>query len=273
MSEFETIVSNIISDTPPGEIRDVYDSLITIAGEQAKETILAVIEQYNVENNIPVTVDSKDVVLSKHGKTAGSKFYDPIESVAFSVDHLTRQAFNIEPYRDFTPIGEDLKAIIPKLESYTETNYPGDVTFGVYPVVEDGSNSDINEYEIIIVSTKYNPGNFWGGHWKSRYIYDVRGQQLVGEIAVNVHYYEDGNVTFKSSKDVSLSDVSVANIVNAIAGVEEEFEKNLDRSFEELNEKQFKSLRRRLPVTRAKVNWGRPMGNYRLGRDAAQGSR
>ena len=84
-----------------------------------------------------------------------------------------------------------------------------------------------------------------------------------------MHYYEDGNVKFHSSKLVE--ETNNKDPVASIKELEHKFEQDLQESFTDLNEKQFKSLRRRLPITRARVNWGKAIGNYRLGRDAAQG--
>ncbi|GCF00414.1 F-actin-capping protein subunit alpha [Zygosaccharomyces mellis] len=261
-SAFESIVSRVISDTPSGEIKEVYQDLITIAGENSQNVILEAIEQYNIKNTIPVDVNGSNVILSSYNKE-GSKFFDPAQSIIFSVDHLNRKGLDIAPYQ-----GSELKEIqqgyLQELNKYVEKNFTGQASVAVYPIPQEESKT-----AIVIVSTKYNPGNFWNGAWKSEYVYDSRLKQLKGFIDVQVHYYEDGNVSFKSRKDVEIADSE--SPIKSIQQVETEFESNLDVSFTELNERQFKQLRRRLPITRSRVNWGKAIGNYRLGRDAAQG--
>lgn len=123
---------------------------------------------------------------------------------------------------------------------------------------------------IILISTRNNPSNFYNGNWKSEYIYDIDSTELTGTIDVHVHYYEDGNVSFRSNKEVEI--IKTKDVVKTIQEIEKDFEDRLDVSFSELNEKKFKTLRRRLPITRSKVNWGKAIGTYRLGKDAAQGN-
>ncbi|QLQ78182.1 hypothetical protein HG537_0A04290 [Torulaspora globosa] len=260
---FESIISQIIADSPSGEITEVWNDLIAIAGPSAKDAILDSIEQYNIENTVPVDIDGKSVIISSYNKE-GSKFYDPIDHKLFSVDHLNRKGLDIEPYNS-TTLNAVQQTILEGLQNYTSTNFPGNVTLAVYPIVEEPA-----KVAIIIVSTKYNPSNFWNGDWRSEYIYDSTSKELEGKIDVQAHYYEDGNVRFKSAKEVKVSNLE--DVVKAIQEEEENFERNLDSSFSELNEKQFKTLRRKLPITRSKVNWGKAIGSYRLGRDAAQGN-
>lgn len=260
---FESIISQIISDSPNGEIAEVYNDLITITGPSAKDAVLDAIEQHNVQSRRPVDVNGRSVIISSYNKE-GSKFFDPVDGKLFSVDHLQLKGLDIEPY-NATILDSDQKTILESLQTYASKNFAGEVTLAVYPLPEESE-----KIAIIIVSTKYNPSNFWNGDWTSEYIYDLNSKELKGQIDVQVHYYEDGNVRFKSSKDVTVS--SASDVVKAIQQVESEFETSLDSSFSELNEKQFKTLRRRLPITRSKVNWGKAIGSYRLGRDAAQGN-
>lgn len=259
-SKFNSIIQQIIANTPSGEIKDVYQDLKVITGGKANDAILDAIAQYNVENRIPIDVNGKSVVISEYNKE-GSKFFDPANSLLFSVDHLDRSGLDVENYEQ--TLDSKQKTIHGDLKDYTSNNFPGDVTFAVYPTKEE------NKTAIIIVSQKYNPGNFWNGRWKSEYIYDLDTNTLKGKISVNVHYYEDGNVSFKSDKKVN--DENADDVVLAIKNLESSFEQELNVLFVQLNEKKFRGLRRRLPVTRSKINWGKAIGNYRLGKDAAQG--
>ncbi|CCF57983.1 hypothetical protein KAFR_0D03350 [Kazachstania africana CBS 2517] len=258
---FESIVSDIISDSPAGEIKEIYNDLITIAGENAKQTILEAIEQYNIKNALPIDVNGKSVIISEYNRQ-GTKYFDPKTSTSFSVDHLNRTGLDIESNDVKLTTSQEL--IYDSLENYIKSNFPGEVAFGLYPIPEEE-----NKIAIIIFGNKYNQGSFWTGDWKSKYVYDIEEKKLTGSIAVQVHYFEDGNVNFEACEKVDLNDVN--DVVESLSQVESKFEKDLDSSFTDLNEKQFKVLRRKLPITRSKVSWGKAIGNYRLGKDAAQG--
>ena len=85
---------------------------------------------------------------------------------------------------------------------------------------------------------------------------------------IDVHYFEDGNVAFKFHKDIEVQEA--VNPIVAIKSQENEIEREMGSSFAALNERDFKSLRRRLPVTRSKINWGKGIGTYRLGKNTAE---
>ena len=93
-----------------------------------------------------------------------------------------------------------------------------------------------------------------------------------GTIHVNVHYYEDGNVSLSNTKPVSISipSVSAEAIISRIAGAERDHQEELNRAFSRLAEGAFKGLRRQLPITRQKVDWEK-VGGYRVGQDISGG--
>jgi len=126
---------------------------------------------------------------------------------------------------------------------------------------------------VLIVANKYSPSNFWNGRWRSTFHYNLATQVLTGEIQVNVHYYEDGNVALTTTKPVEIDNVSDsgAEIVRRIGQVERGYQEELNRAFVNLSEGSFKGLRRQLPVTRQKVEWEK-VGGYKLGADLRGGA-
>lgn len=96
---------------------------------------------------------------------------------------------------------------------------------------------------------------------------------MSGKIQVDVHYYEDGNVAMNTTKPISISvpSLSAEAVVARIAGVERDYQENLNRAFVNMAEGTFKNLRRQLPVTRQKVEWEK-VGGYRLGQDISGGA-
>jgi len=85
--------------------------------------------------------------------------------------------------------------------------------------------------------------------------------ELHGNIKVNVHYYEDGNVQLntkvdKTGKFDGGDDATVAkNIATAIQRSETDFQAAVDEGYHQMSEQSFKSLRRKLPVNGMKVNF------------------
>jgi capping protein alpha len=76
------------------------------------------------------------------------------------------------------------------------------------------------------------------------------------------HYFEDGNVHARVSRNFSVAapaHVEVAQYVTAafelIGTAEGEVGSAVESAFKDLNDRQFKQLRRRLTVAQAKVDW------------------
>lgn len=155
------------------------------------------------------------------------------------------------------------------LGKYTNQHFPSTSCYGVFPQPD-------STVAIVIVDSKYSPRNFWNGRWRSWYLLDPASGRISGSIEVDVHYFEDGNVRLKTRKEVGIvlpsssssgSEKEAVEVVSKIAAAESQYQEDINRSFVNLNEGSFKALRRQLPVTRAKMNWGNAMGNYRLGKD------
>ncbi|KAK8869611.1 hypothetical protein IAR55_000178 [Kwoniella newhampshirensis] len=129
-------------------------------------------------------------------------------------------------------------------------------------------------YTLEIVGNKYNPNNFWTGRWRTRWIVDKSAGTVSGDIKVDVHYYEQGNVQLAtrhtSSFPVpteSVESQSIASqIVTTISKIETNYHLELNDVYGELGDKAFRALRRALPVTRQKMDWEKVSG-YSLGSD------
>ncbi|EDN09993.1 conserved hypothetical protein [Histoplasma mississippiense (nom. inval.)] len=96
---------------------------------------------------------------------------------------------------------------------------------------------------------------------------------ITGTIHINVHYYEDGNVSLNTTKPISISlpvNSSADTVIKRIAAAERAQQLELSDAFSRLSEGAFKGLRRQLPITRQKVEWEK-VGGYRLGQDISGG--
>ena len=152
------------------------------------------------------------------------------------------------------------KALVNALGPHVSEHYPSLPAYGVYP------SSDDTTVALVITGSKYSPSNYWNGRWRSIYTFDPSTSTLTGELKVDVHYYEDGNVRLLTTHavDVGVPGGSATEVVKAIAKKEKEYQEKLNDAFGLLSEGAFKSLRRQLPITRQKVDWDK-IGSYRLG--------
>lgn len=60
---------------------------------------------------------------------------------------------------------------------------------------------------------------------------------------------------------------TATELLKAISKAEADFQANLDKSYETMNENTFKALRRILPITRTKIDWEK-IHKYKLGVEA-----
>jgi capping protein (actin filament) muscle Z-line, alpha len=107
--------------------------------------------------------------------------------------------------------------------------------------------------------------------------------QVGGRILINIHYYEQGNVSIGSQlgyflcklikNQVQLSTIHAvsfnippaivsspdatksAKILALIEDEERKYQISLNETYQEMKEKTFKGLRRALPLTRQKIDW------------------
>lgn len=122
------------------------------------------------------------------------------------------------------------------------------------------------------------------GRWRSQYTVNVEERKLIGKILVNVHYYEQGNVSvvvilclyrlfadvyyqvqLSTTHDISLAlppaitlssaAPSAAKLFAVIESEESKYQNTLNEAYQEMSEKTFKGLRRALPMTRSKLDW------------------
>lgn len=198
------------------------------------------IKQYNLDTFQSVEVDGSPIIISKYNQE-GDYFISPSASVKFQVDHLKLRASDISQIDNSSGSKYD-----DLLSQYVEDQY----TQGEFLSLKD---------HIILKGHKTSPGNYWTGSWRSDY--DLKTGK--GVVHIDVHYYEDGNVRLQTIKHV---DINTSDPVKSIKQEEDKLQLALNKQFLELNETTFKQLRRQLPVTRSKINWGKAIGNYKLGK-------
>ncbi|KAI2422395.1 F-actin-capping protein subunit alpha [Ophidiomyces ophidiicola] len=245
---------------------------------------------------------SQEVIVSEYNKLDNGRYFDPGSESSFEFDHVTQASVVAAPPRTASaPQSHPLESQNSEL-MYVEPRHPGRIgglsplhvanvssrasksilralsphvrehfsfsSYGVYPSADDSAIT------ILLVANKYSPNNFWNGRYRAIYHVPVSSPAtMTGKLHVDVHYYEDGNVSLSNTKPVSVPiqpSLSADTIVRRIAAVEREHQEELNGAFGRLAEGAFKGLRRQLPITRQKVEWDK-VGGYRLGQDIAGG--
>lgn len=268
------LVDSLIQSAPPAELKQVSQSLSSLTkGTSTSSTnslIQDSIEQYAQENIISID----NIIISKYNKDENSsKYIDYVNNKLFNVDWQNQKIIDVESYHDNNnKRGSNYDELIQKLSQYGDDYYPSNFAFTVIPESED-------QLRVIIIGQRANHDNFYTGQWKSNYL--ITEQGIKGNIDLDTHYFEDGNVRLKFNESINSSNNNnnsstlqsgnlinnASRIVNFINEQENATMVKIIEQFNNLNQKSFKNLRRLLPVTRSKINWGSAIGNYRLGSD------
>ncbi|EGV65339.1 subunits of heterodimeric actin filament capping protein Capz [Yamadazyma tenuis ATCC 10573] len=251
----ESLVSSLVKSVPPGELKGAKDDLSTILSDDNR-LINSSIEQYINETGAVV---SGAYVASKYNKHSGSsKYIDFVGRQLFNVDIDTQKAIDLEDYSPTEEYPSYFDDLVEQLEQYGEDHYPSTYAYTIVPKGD--------EVFVIIIGQRLNNDNYYTGQWNSTYV--IKNGTIKGDIKVDIHYFEDGNVRLNYDESTSGQiSASAKNIINFINSSENKTTLKIVDNFNELNQRYFKNLRRLLPVTRSKIHWGNAIGNYRLGSD------
>lgn len=253
------IIDELVKSAPPGELQSVKKNLDTIVSQETLFAINKSIEKF-VERNALVL--SGAYIASHLNKDSNStKYWDYIGKQKFNVDLTSRKAIDLEAAEPNVDYPSYFNELVQGLKLYGDNHYPSEFAFTVIPE----SDSSIS---LIIIGEKINAENFYTGRWKS--VYTVSGNgELTGHVNLDIHYYEDGNVRLSFEEPIKheLGVLSASSILNLINNTENELTLKVVDQFNLLNQNSFKNLRRLLPVTKSKINWGKAIGTYKLGSD------
>lgn len=267
-ASLQAIIRSMIEDAPPGSAAPIQKDIKTILNnEDSRKVIAEDLKQYHLNKNYKlVKLTDKDFgIISKYNKS-GLKYYDPLLRLKFDYDFDQLKVIDIE--EGGVQENTEIDALNERICDYALQHFP---TFYKGMAIQD--EQDPNTVYVLIVDENLNDANFYNGRWQSFYKLDKCKGELTGEITVKVHYYEDGNVALNTGKRIHETNISVDNVVETIATLEDKFEVALLKNFVSLNEDQFKNLRRQLPINRSKVQWGKSIRTYKLGQDAAEGKK
>ncbi|CAK9436372.1 uncharacterized protein LODBEIA_P09300 [Lodderomyces beijingensis] len=254
--QLQELIASLIQSAPSPELANVSHNLKTISGASSS----------TVEDSLTRYIHSQPIavsgyIVSQHNKDPkSSKYVDYVRGQRFNFDLRRDQVIDVETVGDLARVDAKL---VSSLEQYGK-DYFYDFSFTVIP------SDDVGVFRVVIVGQRRNMENFYTGVWRSEY--EIKDGRIEGDVSIDIHYFEDGNVRLKYS-DVVNGELSNGGggganaVVNFINKTENQIEKKIIAEFQVLNQQSFKNLRRLLPVTRSKINWGNAIGNYRLGSD------
>merc|ERR1711934_715309 len=259
--------------SPPGEFMEVVTDIRGLLSNEAllNSSAPATFRQYNQEQMlIAQSPAGHNFLISEYGEVGDGQYVDPRGKMVVKFDHIKQQVIGQGGAAQLDSSIEPMRAAVDDaVQAYIIDHYPE----GASTVYGKGKT-----ITICIQSSKYNPANFYNGRWRGVYQCTVGGDvQVKGNIKIQVHYYEDGNVQLNSDTNKTGSAnggdaaTGAANAIKQIKRIEAEFQAALDHSYNIMGDTTFKALRRTLPITKKKMDWDmRRIKALRLGSQVAR---
>jgi len=211
-----------------------------------------------------------NALISVQAHVEGNTFFDPKSNTVFEFDPVSQNISNVReaPESLKLPEYESLRSELQKeADNYINKHYPK----GVVSVFAnaDSQGSENKEFVLLIEDHEFQPQNRWNGKWWSEWMATVGGDgniYLQGGAKVHIHYYEDSNVqlvTQQKYDQILIEGISAGSDEKAIAtGVikilkklESRYQASLRENYSTMDDTTFKSLRRKLPISKTKFNW------------------
>lgn len=273
--EIVQIANGFLLSSPPGEFMEVVTDVRGLLKNDAllNQSAPTTFREYNTDQMLQVKSPkgSHDALITKFGELNSNEYLDPRGGSVIVFDHIRQEVTGsraisgeldstAEPFR---------RAFDDAANTYVQEHYIN----GASAVYGSSKGGEII-LTLAISSSKFNPNNFWNGRWRSVWTatFKAGGQvSLNGNIRVNVHYYEDGNVQLVTSWDKKLSVAGASDpkafsdaLLKQISKIEQDFHTALEHSYNTMSDTTFKALRRVLPITRTKIDWQK-IRNYKIG--------
>jgi len=273
------IASYFIMSSPAGEIDEVVTDVKKLVNDEevlSEAALAKVLKDYNVENFISgADPDGNPCIVSPYGQVSDNEFLDPATGRVMRFDHRRRRFVEVVDKEQVLPdnVNKFRVAVEKELADYCSSSYKqGKIVVATY----GNENGTLN---IVISGQNVNLGAYWTGSWRSSYKVNVLqggASDLTGDIKLNVHYFEDGNVQLhakypsKASVQIGNEGKTATAIVAAVRKIETDFQSNLEQMYINMHEVTFKAMRRFYPINKQPMNWN--LSAHKMAGELASGA-
>lgn len=256
-TEINKILTELTSSAPAGELEEVFNDLVTILPDQQATIRKSVARLAETQG---IVVPGEGIAAQENKDESSGKFWDFKKKQKYNASFVDSKLLDREAAAPDVTYPSMYNELVENLKQYGDSQFPSQFEFNVIP-------HSSTKLTVLLIGQKLNKSNFYTGRWKSVYTFD-KHEQAHGDITIDIHYYEEGNVRFKFDESVQKEcEFSPSAIVGFIKSVENAALMKVISQFTALNQNHFKNLRRLLPVTKSRINWGNAIGNYKLGTD------
>ncbi|KAG5183682.1 hypothetical protein JKP88DRAFT_198845 [Tribonema minus] len=254
-----SVANHLLMSSPPGQFSDVLEDLLKLVPPSilTPESLQAIARAYNLATARVVTHEGHSFVLAKEGEVDGSHYLDSGTGKVVEVDHLTcnTKSSDLSPPQSDEGLEPLRQATEDALDAYRKSLFCAAANSSGAFAMPDGKL-------VLYVSGEHlNLRNWWSGSWMGRYeVTGADGDGLVaitGHINVCGHYFENGNMQLRSSREVpqeTLPSADAAAIIAWIRAKEGELHDSLEGMYGGMSDT-LKGMRRAVTVTADKFSW------------------
>lgn len=255
--EIGRALADLTESAPAGELKEIYNDLVTMLPDQQ-----VIIREYvaHLAETQGIVIPGEGIASQENKNESSGKFWDCKRKKMYNVTFIDSELFDHEEATSKITYPDLYNELVEKIQEYGDSQFPSQFEFNVIP-------ESATKLTVLLIGQKLNKSNFYTGRWRASYKFD-ESEQAHGDISIDIHYYEEGNVRFQFEESIQKKcKFSASAIVNFIQSVENAALMKVINQFTALNQNHFKTLRRLLPVTKSRINWGNAIGNYKLGTD------
>ncbi|XP_054844577.1 F-actin-capping protein subunit alpha-3 [Eublepharis macularius] len=271
------IICELLRQAPPNEFNHIFEDLrILVMDDQLMRNKAAQECAYHNKMNITaVKLQGGNSLVTRYNDLRGNRFFDPQSTFSFRFDHLSGR---IDKYLLQGTIADDAElwrsTLNVALKSYVKNHFPSGTCCVFRKTLKTSPF-----FVVCIESHQYQRLGFFNALWTSEWTFAFTPPttEVTGNYHLQIHCFKTANWHLTVNKTVERS-VSLINRVQLameftqlIEVEDNEFQKALEENLQELSVDLWRTLRRRIPVTRTVIHWDKLL-NRRTTKEKAAGS-
>ncbi|KAM7538294.1 hypothetical protein Aperf_G00000076882 [Anoplocephala perfoliata] len=284
MIGFAELGASLILLSPPMQSKEVVKDVKVLVGDNPsiEKKILSALLAYAKEQTVQVTLpgNSLNTLVTEDGDLGGGKFLCPRSHKSFRLDVFSHEVDNVSSYPPDDHEGGSVKlepwraAVEGSLTQYMGQNFP----HGAVSVFAPGKSK--NPSIVVYIESSFQKSRL-SGRWRSKWTINVPGKiegatcKVSGEIRIQTHMFEEGNVQLLSSKkfefevEAKSPDFLAQDLRKKISLCDAKYQTAIGESLDDMSTKSVKALRRQLPISRDKVDWNK-LASYQVGSELSR---
>nr|XP_056702581.1 F-actin-capping protein subunit alpha-3 [Euleptes europaea] len=254
------MICGLLRQAPPNEFHHIFEDLrILVMDDQLMRTEAAQeCAFHNKKNFKAVKLLGGHSLLTHFNDLRGNRFFDPQSAFSFRHDHLSGKT---DKFLLQGSLGDDAElwrsTLNVVLKTYMNNHFPS----GTCCVFRKELKS--SPYFVVCIEAHQYERSAFNGIWTSEWTFAFTppSTEVTGNYHMQIHYFKKANWHLTVHKTVERSMPLINRVQFAmefpqfIEAEDNVFQLSLEENLRELSVDLWKTLRRRIPITRTVISW------------------